>query len=92
MFFGIKAFKRGQWWARCRREKIKTLSQKLISMSALQLHSKLSFEQLKLAKEKIPICIVDDRNDAVIKREISDFGYKNVVTRKDFPPDEELLG
>ena len=92
VFFGIKALKRGQWWARCRREKIKTLSQKLMSISALQLHSKLSFEQLKLAKEKIPICIVDDRNAAIIKREISDFGYKNVVTRKDFPPDEELLG
>ena len=92
LFFGIKALRRGQWWARRRREKIKALSQKLMSISALQLHSKLNFEQLKLAKEKIPICIVDDRNAAVIKREISDFGYKNVVTRKDFPPDEELLG
>ena len=28
-FFGIKALKRGQWWARRRREKIKALSKKL---------------------------------------------------------------
>lgn len=91
-FFGIKALKRGQWWARRRREKIKALSQKLLSISTLQSHSKLNFEQLKLAKETVPICIVDDRNAAIIKREISDFGYKNVATRKDFPPDEELLG
>lgn len=80
-----------EWLAERRRAKIKKISRGLKSLGELQSVQGLKYNQQTLAKEKVPVCIVDDRNAAVIRRELNQFGYKNISTRKDLPSDEELL-
>lgn len=73
-----------------RQRLVMDVNNSMMIVSDLSENTRLIPDQDKRFKDKVPICVIDDREAAVIKRGLSQLGFGNISTRQDLPEDKAL--
>lgn len=78
------------YFNRWRQQLVSEINDSMMIVSDLSEIARLIPDQDKKFKDKIPICVIDDRESTVIKRGITQLGFSNISTRQDLPEDNAL--
>ena len=78
------------YFNRWRQQLVLEVNNSMMIVSDLSEITRLIPDQDKKFKDKIPICVIDDREAAVIKRGLVQLGFTNISIRQDLPEDNAL--